>query len=120
MERHRLHPDDIEAIARRVAALLADADGRLIDAAEVAERLGKSRDWVYENRAELGAVAMGDGPRPRLGFPLSAVIAYSTNRCTPSPAAPAVEPEPRRCSGRRRRSPAASLADYLPIRGDDA
>lgn len=67
-------PADVEAVARRVVELLRDeglavASGpRLIDAAGVAERFGVSADWVRENAARLGAIRLGDGPRPRLRF----------------------------------------------------
>jgi hypothetical protein len=36
---------------------------------EVAQRLGRSLDFVYEHSSELGAVRVGNGPRPRLLFP---------------------------------------------------
>jgi hypothetical protein len=42
---------------------------RWLDAQEVAERLGVSREWVYEHGAELGARRIGSGRRPRLRFP---------------------------------------------------
>jgi predicted DNA-binding transcriptional regulator AlpA len=40
-----------------------------LDAQEVAQRLGVSRDWVYEHAEELGVSRIGTGPRPRLRFP---------------------------------------------------
>jgi predicted DNA-binding transcriptional regulator AlpA len=40
-----------------------------LDAQEVAQRLGVSREWVYEHANELGAARIGSGPRPRLRFP---------------------------------------------------
>src|SRR5688500_12907837 len=36
-------------------------DDRLIDALEVAARLGVTREWVYAHSAELGAVRLGAG-----------------------------------------------------------
>ena len=39
-----------------------------LDAQEVAQRLGVSREWVYEHADELGALRIGSGPRPRLRF----------------------------------------------------
>jgi hypothetical protein len=39
-----------------------------IDAAEVARWLSFSRDYVYRHADELGAIRVGDGPRPRLRF----------------------------------------------------
>ncbi len=73
-----LTPETIEQIARRVAELLShkrsthpDADGSaacLVDADQLATRLGVTRAWVYEHASELGAITLGDGPRPRLRF----------------------------------------------------
>lgn len=54
-----------DMIADRLAAR---AGGELIDAAELARRLGRSRDWVYGHAERLGAVRLGDGDRPRLAF----------------------------------------------------
>ncbi|MFZ0974640.1 MAG: hypothetical protein WAN22_20595 [Solirubrobacteraceae bacterium] len=36
-----------------------------LHAQEVAQRLGVSREWVYEHADELGALRIGSGPRPR-------------------------------------------------------
>lgn len=46
----KLEPDDIEAIARRIAELIGTTAGvppRYIDAAALARTLGVERDWVY-------------------------------------------------------------------------
>ena len=92
----RLDAVSIEAIAHRVAELLGD--GRpLLDAAAVARQLGRSRAWVYQHAAELGAVRLGDGERPRLGFE-----------------PPATKPK-RRYTGA---SPKRQGDDLLPIRGE--
>ena len=73
----RLHPDDVEAIARRVAELLrTDAKKtavRLVDAATLARMLGVERDWVYAHARELQAVRLG-GERGRLRFDVAAVF----------------------------------------------
>lgn len=69
----------VEAVARRVVELLRDeglaapAEPRLLDAAEVAERFGVSAEWVRDHADDLGAVRLGDGPRPRLRFDADAV-----------------------------------------------
>jgi hypothetical protein len=69
--RIKLDPQAIEAISRRVVELL-EAKGlqrrELVDAAELARRLGIERSWVYAHAIELGAVKLGDGPKPRLRF----------------------------------------------------
>jgi hypothetical protein len=77
----RLGPESIEAIARRLAELLASAEAqqpreRLISAEEVSEWWGVSRRWVYDHANELGAHRLGAGRRPRLRFDPEAVAAY--------------------------------------------
>lgn len=125
LESSRLHPADVDAIARRVVELLCDEPPpappapALIDAAEVARRLGRSRGWVYEHTDELGAVRLGDGARPRLAFDPDRVAAWATScvtdRRSPAPevAAPAAVPR------RRRRAASGTGAPLLPIRGEE-
>jgi hypothetical protein len=70
--RVKLDPQTVDAIARRVIELLqgkaATASEELVDAAELARRLGVDRSWVYTHAIELRAVKLGQGPRPRLRF----------------------------------------------------
>lgn len=74
----KLDRDDIEAIAGRVAELMADPARRApravryVDAAAVARALGVERDWVYDHARELGAVRLG-GPNGRLRFDLEEI-----------------------------------------------
>jgi hypothetical protein len=68
----------VERIAARVVELLR-GDAPLLDATAVALRLGRSRDWVYRHAAELGAVRLGEGDRPRLGFDPAKVAAYGAS-----------------------------------------
>ncbi len=77
-----LAPETIERIAQRVAQLLRhepqplDADRAtmpaarddLMDAGQLAKHLGLTRAWVYEHAQDLGAIQVGNGPRPRLRF----------------------------------------------------
>lgn len=63
----------------------------LIGAAEAAEIVGFSPDWVRRNKERLGAIRTGAGPRPRLRFPLASVIAFSEHG-----QAPAAAPDPSR------------------------
>lgn len=70
----QLAPESIEAIAQRVAELVRDPETvQFIDAEEVAHRFGVSREWVYAHAEELGAVRVGEGPRPRLRFDVKKV-----------------------------------------------
>jgi hypothetical protein len=73
----RLAPESIEALACRLAQLLAAepleaeatmARKKMLSAAEVAELFGVSRRWVYDHAEVLGARRLGAGTRPRLRF----------------------------------------------------
>ena len=67
----KLAPEAIDAIARRVVELLAQRTPErreLVDAAELARRLGVERSWVYTHAIQLGAIRLGNGRRPRLRF----------------------------------------------------
>jgi hypothetical protein len=65
----RLHPEDLEFLARRVADLVRGEPERgYVDTASVARMLSVGRDWVRAHATELGAVRLGDGPRGALRF----------------------------------------------------
>ena len=69
----RLDPDSIEALADRLAELLAPREParprrRLLTAEEVAGWWGIGRRWVYDHADDLGARRLGGGRRPRLRF----------------------------------------------------
>lgn len=108
---------ELERLADLVAERLALAAGlpRVLDAAELAEYLGVSRDVVYANADRLGAIRLGDGERPRLRFILDAEVVRSW-RAAPPPA----EPEPVVAPPARGRRPGRANAprvELLPIRG---
>jgi predicted DNA-binding transcriptional regulator AlpA len=82
-------PHDLDL--RRLAELLADvltergliaapSTARVLDASEVAQLLGRDRQWVYGHAAELGAFRYGDSPKGRLGFDLSAIERWKADR----------------------------------------
>lgn len=113
----RIHPDDLLAIAREIAALLPTGPApRLVDAATLAKILGLSRDAIYERAEELGAVRIGDGPRPRLRFDVETAVRALTSRpgggnpARPDPPAT----KPRATAGRTRT--AGNSLDNLPVR----
>jgi hypothetical protein len=57
-------PRQSRAIARRIVELLEKRGlqrRELVDAAELARRLGIERSWVYSHAIELGAVKLGGG-----------------------------------------------------------
>lgn len=114
----RLHPADIEALADAIAARLAQptATPQHVDAAEIARRFALSASWVREHADELGALRVGDGPRPRLRFDpehVASVLACDPTRRSPAADAPAPEP----VSRRPRRRAETTGARLLPIRG---
>ena len=97
----RLAPETIERIAQRVVQLLhhepdthddgSPAARDLMDAGQLARHLGLTRAWVYEHAEQLGAIQLGDGPRPRLRFdPQTAMQALDERRrrSEPQPAKP--------------------------------
>ena len=87
----------------------------LVTAATLADYLGVSRAWVYENALRLGAVRLGDGPKARLRFDLE--HAKSTLSCSAGrESEAAVSAQPPRSRARRRSSTGTSVV-LLPIRG---
>ena len=90
-------------LAERLAPLLtSSAAGQpegLVDAHEIARRMGRSRWWVYDHAGELGAVRLGCGPRERLGFWPARADAYlkaAADLRAPLPSPPRARPRPRR------------------------
>lgn len=116
-------PETIERIAQRVVQLLhherdqlddrADSLRDLMDAGELARHLGLTRAWVYEHAQQLGAIPVGDGPRPRLRFDLqTAKKALNTRqRQDETVARKADGPRP----GRPRRRQTSSTVPLLPV-----
>jgi hypothetical protein len=87
----------------------------LVTAATLADYLGVSRAWVYENALRLGAVRLGDGPKARLRFDLEharSTLSCSAGRESESP----VPAQPPRSRARRRDATGTSVV-LLPIRG---
>ncbi len=119
-KRIALDAPTVEAIARRVIELLErrglSGGSELVDAAELARRLGIERSWVYTHAIELGAVKLGSGRKPRLRFDPQ-VAARVLHRIREGPAA-----DPPARSGERAGRPLRgrrSEARLLPIRGRD-
>lgn len=101
-----------ERVAERVVEMLTErglvrpsGSPELIDAAEFARRLGRSRDLVYAHAEQFGAIKLGPGTRPRLLFP------WPPRPAAESTEPPAPEPAPR---ARKRRETSTEL---LPIKG---
>jgi hypothetical protein len=117
----RMHPADLERLADMIASRLAELPveppaGELVDAQEVARRVNVAPRWVRDHAAELGAVRVGDGPRPRLRFDPASVAEALTARSV-SKGSPAPDRPVRRRGSRS--APADGSAGYplLPVRG---
>lgn len=117
----------VEAIARRVVELLDERSGEapagLVDAATLARLLGVSRSTVYDHRAELGGVRLGEGTRGRLRFDVDEAraawirrVGRERSKRPEVPETPAVGTVVRR----RRRSTGRSGGVLLPVRGEEA
>jgi hypothetical protein len=115
----RLDDESIERLADRLADLLAtrlstSSDGQsdhLLTAAEVSQWWGVERSWVYEHATELGAIRLGNGPRPRLRFDPRTIAQHL--RADSSPPMQAPPASRRRTSARIHNDPVR----LLPIRG---
>jgi hypothetical protein len=117
--RIKLDPELVDAIARRVVELLEKRgiqQRELVDAAELARRLGIERSWVYSHAIELGAVKLGRGRKPRLRFDPE----IATRVLQKVGERPADDP-PTRLGVRadRPRVGGASKIPLLPVRGPD-
>lgn len=117
--RIKLDPELVDAIARRVVELLEKKgiqQRELVDAIELARRLGIERSWVYSHAIELGAVKLGTGKKPRLRFDpeIAARVLQKVGE------GPAVDPPTRLGERANRPQSEKGLAPLLPIRsGDD-
>jgi hypothetical protein len=101
-----------DRVAARLGALTPEpgTSEALVDAGEIARLHGKTRSWVYEHAGELGAVRLGSGPRPRLGFSPERVARQLREVEEPVPTA---LPEP--VPPRRRRHRAGRTATGAPM-----
>lgn len=116
----RLHPDDIEAIARRVVELQGAQSvperrrPAMLNVKALAARLGVSPAFVYEHAVELGGVKLSDSPKAPWRFDLERAQAAMDARTAPPPppqevrSRPATVPAP---------STTPSGIPLLPIKG---
>jgi predicted DNA-binding transcriptional regulator AlpA len=85
-------PADVRAFADVLADVLAERGllvaasaaqpSRVLDAAQVADLLGRDRHWVYAHADELGAFRYSDRPTARLGFDHARVEQWKRERRT--------------------------------------
>jgi len=100
-----------ELVASDVAARLGATSG-LLSAQELADALGVSRKFVYTHAGRLGAMEIGDGPRPRLRFDLARARAALRDVAEATPA-PTVRATPSR-RPQARKSAAGSILKARP------
>jgi hypothetical protein len=105
-------------LAVRLGGLMPEQSESLVDAAEIARLHCKTRWWVYQHAGELGAVRLGSGPRPRLGFSPARVAAALRKISDPEPLTLPQRAKPRR-ERRRRTDRTPSGAQLLRVRGQD-
>ena len=127
----QLSSESIEQIARRVVQLLRQnpqphdnqtqtveasehvEPDRLLTAAQLARKLGVNRSWVYQHAHKLGAITLGNGPKPRLRFD-----PQTTTALLAADNPPAGQPTPELSSTVRRgrpRRPAPPAVPLLPV-----
>ena len=108
-----------ERLAVRLSGLASTRAEPLVEAGEIARLHGKTRSWVYEHAGELGAVRLGSGRRPRLGFSPARVAAALEKVDEPAPMKLPQIAKPRR--GRRPRTDRTpSGAELLRVGGPDS
>lgn len=120
-----LDPEDIEAIAQRVAELLAGSSAQaaespcLVDAQDLADLLGVSRNWVYANRERLGGRKAGPGRNSPVRFDRNEALERmrTGDLAGESQAADAAHEKVPRPQRPRRRAQRADSAPLLPLRG---
>jgi predicted DNA-binding transcriptional regulator AlpA len=94
---------------RGLFARTDEPPGRVLNVADVAELLGRSKPWVYEHAAELGAFRFTNGPRARIGFDRDEIEAWRRAR----QAERRVPPPPKRKT-RQRRNGAVAAVELIP------
>jgi hypothetical protein len=112
----------VEAVALRVLDLLGERrTPRLVGAQQLAGILGVARSTVYEHAADLGAVEVGGGTRPRLRFDVDRALAAWTVRCSSEQSHEPKQPAPTGGSRRRRPDRLGSGVPLLPgaLHGSD-
>ena len=99
----------LEALDAREAPTLK----RLVDAQELARRLGVSRATVYAHAGQLGARKIGDGSKGRLRFDVEeALEAWNARRVSER----SQTPQPLAVRRRRPRDPTGNSTGLLPIK----
>ena len=77
----------VDVLEERGLVTTSGMPSRVLNAAEVAQLLGRDRQWVYDHAGELGAFRYGDGPKARIGFDLLGVERWKRHRQVRQPSA---------------------------------
>ena len=88
---------------------------RLVSAAALAAELGVSRQWVYQHRDELGAAALGTGPKPRLRFNVD-----TARRALDAADGATTTTQPKAATGRKRTRRQTTAGSILKVRHEAA
>lgn len=112
----RLEPAQLLELADLIAERLhRETPSGLVDAASLARLLGVSRTAVYEHAAELGAIEVGDGERPRLRFDVDRALQAWARRKRSGGSHSAKSRSGNGIARRRRAPRLGSSATLLPI-----
>lgn len=106
--------DALDAKLDRVLVALnsgSQEEERLLTVAQLADRLGVSRDYLYDHADDFGAIRLGDGKRSHLRFPSDVVTARLTSNRSHEAESPVVNGE----TARRKRAPNGTRPEWRPI-----
>ena len=118
----RLTPQDVEAIARRVAELVTPrGDVGWATADELARRLAVRPGWIYRHAGELGGIKLGSAPNAPWRFDVEQALRSfaDANRATgtgPAPPAPVKRGRPRRKAPERARTAPGTIGPVTVAR----
>lgn len=119
----RLHPDDLAALARAVAAELRGDDedvepipegAEYATAPQLARRYQVSEKWVNKHAAKLGATPISDARNSKRRFHLRTADAFMASRREPDHAPPVRRGQARKTQRRATHTPSGiPLPDFV-------
>jgi hypothetical protein len=132
----RLHPENLKTIVELLREELGGVRAELaglrqelaepreglpmgddfLTANELADRIGRSAEWVRDHKFDLGVILLGDGPKPRQLYSFARAL-EGMSKLASQHRTPTEAPKSR---PRRRRPRPTSGVDLLPIRGRDS
>ncbi len=105
-----LTEEHVEALRHQLGVRHPEVGGELLTASQLAQRLGVSREYVYQHATELEGQRLGSGSRGRWRFPATAASMAASTGKTPC------QTESKTKTAKRRTRSAASVP-LLEIRG---